>query len=451
MGFGPRTVLVPLAGPDERSGRIARVQADGLWPEKNVAGLNPQISQLNDWQLYEAGAIALGAMRRLSLPFKGLALLHGRRRGAGAAAAVLSVTNGPEIAGLHNQHNQSAELGLALALLMYGGQSRDKMVIATGRLARAAGPGSALPDDVEILPVGGLAGKIEAIRRSLDLYRGEAPSARILFFLPARCASGGKTIDRHAAALQELQEAFGECGLELEICPVKSLREAACRLGIRAMAATMAERLLAGALAAGAALLLLGLLASAWLDRPLPLSFLPVRAASGAPVASPARARYDAASRHYVMQKNCMDERRLPLYRAGDWMIVHAGAGAEKWLSFLPERVHFIVVAVSEKSGIKVFPPATFRKGAGDEIMPPGELSIALPVSGPDEHNKIIILARRLLPFDAAGLQKRLNHEIAGLPPARYINRAVSFLAGQAPGYLDYSFLSLAREPACTG
>ncbi len=450
MTFTSRTVLIPIIGAGETDGRIIRVQADSSLPERNDAGLDPQINQLNDWQLYEAGAIALGAVKRLQLSAKRMALFHRLKKKP--VSGTLSVTNGPDIVGLHCDHNKSAELGLALGLLMYAGQSRDHVVIATGCLARAADPASVLSDDVDVLPVEGLSTKIETIRRSLDQYKGDARTSRFFFFLPDKTSTGEKVSEEFAADLERLKRDFNDRGLKLRICPVSTLREATEKLGIKALEVTTADKLFAGGVIAAISLASLSIAAWLWLSAPIELSFAQVTLASGDSVSSPTRAQYNVKAKRYTLVETCIGDRNLPAYKAGEWMIVRTRISAAGWFTSVFGGYHFALVSVSEKSGIKVFPPNTFHKGLtnrSDETSVSGELSVALPVTGPAESNKIIILARRLSPFNVEALQQGLTKEIADVPPARYVNRTVSYLSQQAPGYLDYSFLSVVKEPEC--
>lgn len=77
-------------------------------------------------------------------------------------------------------------------------------------------------------------------------------------------------------------------------------------------------------------------------------------------------------------------------------------------------------------------------------------VSAVLPVEGPSEKNKIVILARRSGPFEPDALRRALEDAIAGKPAAQRINAAVAYLAKRAPGYLDYSFLSSEGELPCS-
>ncbi len=453
MDFTPRTVLIPVAGMAE-SGRMARVQADGGTPEANAAGLDPQIADLNNWELYEAGAIALGAVRRLHLPVGRVAGF--RRFRPQVIAGTLSVTNGPDIRGLMRAHNRSAELGLALALLMYAAQSKVRAVIATGQLARDASPQGSFQNDVAVLPVERLPAKIETIARSLDSHKGGAMPQDVLFFLPRTTSEGKETSAVFQDALEGLRTSFAKHGLRLDICPVSSLREALDRLGIDSLQMHYRDRLVlagAGGLAGLAGLALAGYL---WLTAPLELSFAKIDMADGTAIASPARAVHDARSGKFVFEKHCKGPRRLPVYRAGDWMILRARVADGGGLASLLGGYHFTIVTVSEKSGIKVFPPKTFRKAAMAPEIPEemsgqrgGEISVALPVEGPAEKNKVIVLARRAFPFNSRKLRQGLEQALARVQPAQYVNAAVSHLAGEAPGYLDYSFLSVKGEPEC--
>jgi hypothetical protein len=457
MAFSPRVVLIPLAASGGAGGRLARAQADGSAPGRNEAGLNPRIAELADWHLYEAGAIALGAVRRLNLPHRRLALFQ-RLRPA-TAYPYLSVTNGPDIIGLQPENTQSAELGLALGVLMYAGQSSAEQVIATGCLDRQAWSGSGRQDDVRVLPVSEIGKKIVALRDSLASQKGAALATQVQFFLPATTIDGADTLAEHRQALDDLAAAFKRKDIELEVCPVESLRDAASTLGIGFYEVTTADRVASAALAAAACLIVVALGAAAWLNAPIQLAYGAVATANGERVPTPLRAVFDSTRAKYVLEGTCIGAQGLPTFQVDDSLVLDVQA-TDRYRAFGAWPDHrFVVVAVSERSGVKVFPPETIgavndRETGGEDSSPDirqsGKLlSIQIPVGPPAEENKVIILARRLLGFDADDLLDELEEVIADKPPSARINAVVSHLAGRAPGYLDYSFMSAEGELPC--
>ena len=456
MDLTPRTVLIPLATGKANSGRIARVQADGLAPTPNAAGLSSPIADLSDWGLYPAGAFAVGAIQRLQLPRRGIALAQ--RLGRGTISSYLRVTNGPDLLGLTPENSRSAELGLALAVLMHAGQSRDRLAIATGALARDPSPNAPI-DDVAVDPVGGIASKIEALVTALNKQRGGAYAPRVLFLLPALTLEGDPTSKVYAAQLSALKAAFAERGVEIEIAPVSSLREATSKLGITALESTPTDRLLIRSGIAGIASIILACLAYLWLTAPLKLGFSDVELSDGQKVPSPVRAVYDAQSAVFVMRPSCVGAQKLPVYQQGESLVLKASLRNSRAVDRILGGYHYAILSVSERSGIKVFPPQTIgsptttlqpvTKAPPTPATSPSELSLVLPVEGPTEKNKLIILARRLRPFDANALRTGLETALIGASPAERINVAVTYLSGSAPGYLDYSFLSAEGDPEC--
>jgi hypothetical protein len=456
MAWSSRTVLIPLATPTYDRGSIARIQADGGRPVRDEVGLNPQIAELGDWNLYEAGAIALGAIRRLGLRPRGLGLTQRFR--PGVVSGYLSATNGPDLRGLASENTRSAELGLALGLLMYAGQSRDRIVIATGCLARDTGPNSDPSDDVAVQPVGEINGKIEALIRSLDAQKGGAYARRVLFFLPIKTLSGESTPAAHAGELRGLREAFREKCIEIEVCPVASLHEALRKLGIDALETTAADRLLARGFAGVLVAAAVSLLFYRWLVTPLDLAFAVVPLTTGEEVLSPVRAVYDTRDGAFRMREACFGEQRLPVYRAGESLVFRAVLKARSPLVQALGGYHFAVVGVSEESGLKVYPPETFRAFgprrplAASEVqarLEDFDLSAVLPIVGPREKSKLIVLVRKLSPFDTKALHDFLTSALIGRQPAERINTVVTRLAGFAPGYVDYSFQSVEDETEC--
>jgi len=451
MAVSPRTVLIPIVGARGDNGVLASVRISDVAPRHNPAGLNPQIADLINWRLYEAGANALGAISRLNLPRHRLALLN-RIRPKGLPGYA-SVTNGTEVAGLNAAQNRSAELGLALGFVSFAGQSRDRMIVATGQLATGGHPGGAQHDAVEVLPVGHIEGKIATLRRVIEMTDPDGFPSRLLWFVPKTTLEGEPLEDQHATALAELENACRHKGLRLRVCPVGSLAEAVRELGVTSIGPTTVDKVLSSAMLAGLAALVLGAGIWLWLTAHLPLSFNEVTLASGEAVLSPARASSNTQVRHFILQDTCSDANRLPLYRIDDWMLLNVSAADAGLISDWLGGYHFTLVAVSNRSGVKVLPLSSFRRGRPGEPPSSGKrrraLKVALPITGPAEMTKLFILARRGRPFDEARLRRKLKEILADEPSAQKINAAETFLDGVAPGSISYPFRSVEEEPEC--
>lgn len=214
LTFAPRHVFIPIADPRGNGGRLTMVRADDVPPAYDAA-LIPQIAELAHRDLYEAGSVALGAIRRLRLHTRGPVNFQPLR--AKPIPGFLSTSDGPNVISLDAANARSAELGLALALLAFGGQCSECVIIATGQLDADA----AQDDDVLVHPVGELARKFQAIHNAVEA--GTVPvaaSARIQLFVPEQTADGRKTITAHADDFAKLDTTVTRKGGTLEICPV---------------------------------------------------------------------------------------------------------------------------------------------------------------------------------------------------------------------------------------
>ena len=451
MGLSSRTVLIPIVSASGEGGVLANIRISDVAPRHNPAGLNPQIADLINWRLYEAGANALGAIARMDLPHARLAMLSRLR--PKSLPGYISITNGTEVAGLHAAQSRSAELGLALGLLSFAGQSRQTLFAATGALS-LGDPGNGSRDNVQVLPVSHIDAKIAALRHAAESSDAKRFPARLVWFVPSETLEGERFEVQHRAALEELAETCRSKSVSLKVCAVRSLADAARQLGVSRLAPMRADKVfsysLLGTLAASACGVGLWL----WLTSPLALSFGTVTLSSGETVLSPVRARYDPQDNIYVMQDPCINANKLPVYRVDDWLIVTVAGDDADLLGDWLGGYHFTFVAISQRSGVKVLPVSSFDRGRPERALAQGRhrsLSVALPVSGPAEMTKLFVLARRGRPFDEAELRRRLKAILAGEPPEQSINAAETFLEGRAPGYVSYPFRSVEEEPECNG
>jgi hypothetical protein len=420
-------------------------------------GLDPRIVGLVDWALYAAGGTALGAVQRLKLNSKRSVLAE--RLWPSSPATALTVTNGCHAWGLAEANSKSAELGLALAYLMHAGQSNERVAIATGSLSRDSGPHNADSDTISVLPVAEIAEKISSIRQTLEQQRGAAFGKRVAFFLPKTTADGFETRRVYADALAAMQEDAKAHGVSIDVVPVATLAEAVRALGITGLVRTAADRWLTASIAA---VLLFGVLifvGHRWLNAPLALAFEPVTLSDGASAPTPLRAHYETGASVPVLEPPCLGDQHMPVYRVGDSLALRTAVAEKSPIAEALGGYHFAVLAVSETSGIKIYPPETFdarlgqgehRSAAGAETSaPPSEISIVLNLAPPAEKSKLFILAQRLWPFDVAQLRGGLEQTLLNRAAGERINAAVSYLVGVAPGYIDYSFESSEGELEC--
>jgi hypothetical protein len=430
--YSSRTVIIPL-GASGAKGRAAYVHAGGARPA-NEARLIPEIALLNDCRLYPAGTIALSAVRRLGLRASSLAL--SQWLGAQPRPAYVSVSNAPELYGLTPENSASAQLGLALAMLMHQCQCPARVAVATGELAVDGLAGAlegARRDDVGVKPVGMLPQKFEAIGRLLVDYRGAALSSSLPFFFPRRIETGEETAVIYAEALSALTAVYQRQGVTLTLHPVSSLREAAAILGVERLPPSRLDRALAGVLFAAP---LLAVMAGGgyWqATKRFHMDFASIGVAGGEEMKTPARIVREEGGGEAVAPV-CKNSRGQAVYAVGDRLLLNvSGAGP-----------HLALAIVSEHSGVKVFPPETWRNSQSDE-----EDGVTLPVNGVAEANMLIVLSQRLAPFDTKALRDRVAAAIDGKPPGERINAAMNSLVKEAPGYLQFAFFTVEGKPYC--
>ena len=283
-----RTVHIPIVQPGGRSlagdggeDRLVEVYTqhyafDPLTKQEEAASREVDAKARDkDWDrvaaplrkvgLYQAGCAAASAVRKLGIRqpltamyqrISRLAWIEGQRlQSAGA--------RGPS-------EGRSAELGLALVLLMCASGSRHRQIIATGALGGQ--PRGVVEDDVEVLPVGSLPEKLRLVGTLAQHggLPGVGSGGEMLFFTPRRFEQDGLWSE-----VESLPEVLGlkECGVR--VVPVERLSEAAAELR-----ALRARHLFHDHLAQAmiALLLLVALTGYGWSmvrERPIPMAFVP--------------------------------------------------------------------------------------------------------------------------------------------------------------------------------
>lgn len=195
----------------------------------------PVAAPLRSAGLYESGCTAVAAVRKLGLTpppgavyqkFHRLAYVNDLRLHLTAARAPSEwQTHAGAIEG------RSAELALALALLLAASRRPDRLVIATGRLgAQPAGTRSEDPD-VEVLEVGKVPEKLRLIERlALDhkLPRGPNHTDSVWVFTPATFKNGEASV-----AVETLPEVRRLKMLGITVIQVGTLSEAAGHLAVK--------------------------------------------------------------------------------------------------------------------------------------------------------------------------------------------------------------------------
>jgi hypothetical protein len=100
---------------------------------------------------------------------------------------------------------------------------------------------------------------------------------------------------------------------------------------------------------------------------------------------------------------------------------------------------HLVLVSVSSVSGEKsLLPP---DKGS---VAPGTEVSFRTRIRDPQEDTLLVWLAKRGGAFDTSALDVKLHRVIDPLKSAEKISAARNFLSHLAPGFVSYTFRSVA-------
>jgi len=413
--FAAREALIPLVG-DAAGGSVARIAADADLAAPHAAHLDRSLIELLENGLYQAGQQAKSAVRQFPLP--GHTWLP-------RASEALHVVNPGDVVGLGAENANSAELGLALALLMFRAQSEQRAVIASGALDLNSGR-----RDVPVLPVHHLAGKLRLIVRHFS-QPGSAPAPRN-FLIPSHDPDGVPIAERYGAEIK----ALGELGIGVH--GVSTLGEAAHLAGARRRALNSAERHLRQAAYASAAVFAAVLALHYWFNAAIAMSFIPLTNADSSLVATPARSVLRSTPAQLLPP--CRVNGRMPAFPVGEHMAVSLRTGSQHGFAAWFGGYQHALVSVSD-SGIKVLPPPTAAP-----VVPGAEVGYLLEVREPEEETLLVWLAKRGSPFDTAELEAKLRKQLQTLRPSERISAARNLLQTAAPGVLLYSFRSVSPD-----
>lgn len=397
--------------------------------------------------LYQAGCAAASAARKIGIDPPLTALYQRISRLAWIEGQRLqpAVGKGPS-------EGRSAELGLALVLLMSASGGHDQQIIATGALGGQ--PLGVSTDDVEVLPVGSLP---EKLRLVATLARNKAlprfdERRKLLFFVPQQYERDDHWYD--TTTLPEVDE-LAELGVR--VVPVNHLSEAAAILDARRSRHLFYDRL---AQAAMVGLVVLGTTAFAWSQwssqRHIPIRFL---AGGGlALAAEPYQACFTNDGGFYPMPLGRSGVgRSLPAGETLGWRVQIGEPLDQQGLIagfFAPERYRVAHAMLSQHSSVKVIVPET--SGGGPVTVAPGEIwEWGWQLNHKPEINSLVLLAMADKPIDADALRSELIERFPkakGTAPEQKgldITAAANYLASRAMGATKFNVQTLERTSQC--
>lgn len=416
-------VLIPLAGAHGGPGRLVRIHVSDDLPPPHKAGLRPELSELKQCGLYLSGEQALAASR---------AAVRRMRNGrlAGLRRMALAVANPGEVGSIAPDNARSAELGLALALVL-GAARPGARVLATGRIDIAG-------SNRRIGPIGQLADKLRLLidRASLE----HEPALPDRFFVPATDPDGVGVHERHAAAIAQL------AAIGVTVTAVSTLDEALSCLNLR-MPIPARVRWGGGAAAAMIVLAAAGMSAALWFNRPAEAAWELQFLADGRIADCPLPVGFHASQADACMARSalCSASGKVTAYPTGTLLDLRFVIGTEE------ERVqahlggYGAAVIWGRANGVP-------RAQALEGVRLPGEpWRVELPLGAVPGDWVVAIVARRGQAVTKATinrLQQALERKLPS-QPERTVNALFNALRATPGVALVYPFQTVTGEAAC--
>jgi len=397
--------------------------------------------------LYQAGCAAASAARKVGIDPPLTALYQRISRLAWIEGQRLqpAVSKGPS-------EGQSAELGLALVLLMSASGGHDQQIIATGALGGQ--PLGVSTDDVEILPVGSVPEKLRLVTtlaKSKALPRFDE-RRKLLFFVPKQFQQDDEW--QNTTSLPEVEQ-LAELGVR--VVPVTRLSEAAAILDARRSRHLFFDRLAQAAMVT----LLVGVTAGfAWSHwsshRSIPIRF--VAGGGSALSAEPYQACFNGDGGFYPMPLDRSGMvRSLPVGETLVWRVqVGEKPNQQGWIAswFAPEKYRVAQAMLSQHSKAKVIVPET--PDGGPVTLSPGEIwEWGWQLNDKPEINSLVLLAMADKPIDADTLRSDLIERFPkaqGTKPSEEgldVTAAANYLAAKAMGAAKFNVQTLERTSPC--
>lgn len=457
-----RTVHIPIVQPGAADSTAKRqedrlieiyTQHQGLTPlsgeEAAKAAAIDSKARDKDWDqvaaplrkvgLYQAGCAAASAVRKLGIepPFGALYQQVARLAWIEAQRLQSASPSGPS-------EGRSAELGLALVLLMGASGSPDRQVIATGALGGQ--PSGHPTDDVEILPVGSLPGKLDLLLTlaSHDSLPRFDRDRELLFFTPLTFEEDGEQRDVASLPVVEQLLKFG-----VRVVPVGRLGEAATILKARRARHLAADRILQAAAAIMALIIAGGTAWHLWPSPKVSMTFLP--AGGIALAAEPYQACFTPDGGYYPVP---LDRdgivRTMPTGSTLGWTVQIEDRSANehplgRWSE--PGQYHVAQVMLASSSPVKVVTPS-LPDGQPVELAPGGAWEWGWKLNDEPENNMLVLLAQPEKPFNAAEIRQALVERFPG-DRGLDLTAAANFLSTLAPGSVRFNVRTVEGDDQC--
>lgn len=396
--------------------------------------------------LFQAACAAISAVRTLSIKKPKFAFYQFLRPQVWLDSLRLYAAGhrGPSEGG-------SAQLGLALVLLMAATRARSHNIIATGKLSTQCNR----VYDAKVCAVGQTQEKLQLVLQQAKT--GQLPQARqdesaLIFFTPKKCDVNGTMVD--IADLPEVQElSFYRIRIE----PIEWLSEATKILAVHTTRYHLYDRLLQMLLLSIATILIAATTWISWVRTELPMNFLPATVSS-----SPAEPFESCFAQHneyspITLQKDGITPSISSQSTLGWKLSINQRSVLDRKLVtlFNYEGYHMAMIMLSEFSPAKVIIPTHEHSNMPLRLKPGDTMAWGWKLNSQIEANRLIILSQRHRPFNADQLRSEIitrfpqaagtSNQYTGLD----ITAAGNYLISNYTGSLSFQFLTTDKKSAC--
>lgn len=445
------TVYIPLVEQSQQNSQLLEVYAedtsaivtkaaadrqaaaDKKAEDKN---LNPVTAALRYASLAGAGLHVVNAIRKLGLKPSRWAAYQGIKDYAWLDSQRLYVGNSH----FENCEGNSAQLGLAIALLLNASDSPVRYAIATGSISTD----KLADNDVPIGAVGSVPEKLALI---LEKRKAKAlPEQPLYCFTPTHYKKNGDLYPVSELAQIKLLADVG-----IQVRPIEWLSEAASILKADRARRLKQDRLVEAAAAGLLGLLLAVLGYQTWWHWAIPVNLLPLADGSKAEPFLVC-ANKDKSEVWYVALEHDTDTPILPLFKKENpgynlglgWKLQPAAT-----LPFSsPYYVAFI--HLGERTGFKLV--AQDLGTQADITVAAGEaLKWYWPMkeeSAQQQNNALLVVLQRT-PIATAKLQAELDRQFLGSKDKLDVQQALNFLQPKFPGHYTFKYKSVLRDNPC--
>lgn len=434
------TIFIPLAERSQQGGKLLEIYAEA----HNFGSIETdRTAQEKDWEviaaplksasLYADGLHVVNAIRKFKLKAPRWSIYQRLQHYAWLNKQRLFVGNTQ----FENCEGHSAQLGLALALLLNASNSSIRYSIATGALSSD----KHADYDVAI-------GAVASVPQKLDLIiqqrqSNSLPQQALYCFTPTHYIKDGELLP--VAELAQIQHL---AALDIQVKPIAWLSEAA-----QLLQANRASSIKKYQVLDAAALILCGLVVVlvayfSWLQAAIPIKLLPGKTQAEPFLVCTNR---DNTQVSYADLERDGSTPLLPLF-AKENSEINVGLGWKlvPQATFWSKHYYVTFIHLGEHTGFKLI--HQYPDNAKAILAYPGEqLNWYWPMNevAPQAQNNVLLILLQRTPIAAIDIEQALSEHFPDAKTSLDVLQARDFLLPQFPGSYAFSYQSIIRDKPC--